>query len=54
MKFSIPKNGKSIIHKSEFMTFEEGEFDTNDKELQEKLLKCLGVKEVKATKAKKD
>lgn len=48
MKFSIPANGKNVIHKGAVFKIDGGEFETKDKELQDKLLKCKGVSEVKS------
>ena len=47
MKLSIPVNGKNIIHEGVVLKLDGGEFETKDKDLQNKLLKCKGVSEVK-------
>lgn len=43
MKFTICKNGKSVIHGGKVITIPGGIFETSDKKLQEKLSKCKGV-----------
>ena len=42
MKFTICKNGKSVIHGGKVVTIPGGIFETSDKKLQEILSKCKG------------
>lgn len=50
MKFLIPENGKMVNFKKSIISLKAGEYETEDKELQEVLKKCRNVSEVKTSK----
>lgn len=52
MKFLIPKGGKTLSVGKKLVSFDEGELDTDDKELQERLEKAKGVSKVSNKKPK--
>ncbi len=54
MKFLIPANGKTVSQGKKLISIPSGEFETDDKELQELLKKCKNVSEVKQGKQKQE